>query len=397
MSSATNLWLFFELLARRRNFIVSFVVVLTLIASVTVFIIPKWYEATALMLPPKEMTVPVAGLAALSEVVSVTKGLDLPVLVTPSDVYARMLKSKTITGRVINMFDLQIRYNTDNSFETYDALMDHATFEVTEEGLLSVSVEDKDPQVAADMANAFVDELDRVNREIVLDRARQNRVFIEDRLEQVKTELSKSRHELEEFQLKNKAVDFEQQVRLAVDQAIDLRTSLARIEIELNLKEKTLGRDNAELIDLARRREMYVAQLERLEKRNPDSSFFSLPIADIPGLRGQYEVLYSRVRVGEGLYQVLLEQLEQAKIIEYENSPTISILDRATPPDVKSRPKRTLIVGLTFGFSAFFALLFATFFDYVERLRTVNPENYHRIMMFVSAFFGWLPGVKKHP
>ena len=394
-NSSSNLWLFFELLARRRNFIVSFVVILTIIATVTVFLLPKWYQSTALMLPPKEMTAPVAGLAALSEVVSVTKGLDLPVLVTPSDVYARMLRSRTITGKVIDSFNLQLRYKTDNAEDTYEALMDHAKFNVTDEGLLQVVVEDKDPEIAADMANAFVDELDKVNRHIVSERARENREFIEDRLATVKAELEKSRSDLEAFQEKNKTVDFDQQIHLAVEQAIDLKTSLAKLDIDIMVKEKTLGPDNAELIDLKRRREMYQKQLEQLERKNPDNSYFSLPISDIPGLRGQYEVLYSRVKVGEGLYKVLLEQLENAKIAENEKSSTISVLDRATPADVKSRPRRTLIVGTTFGFSIFFALLFAAIFDYVDRLRAESPENYRRIMMFVDAFFGWIPGVRK--
>ena len=257
-------------------------------------------------------------------------------------------------------------------------------------------VEDKDKDIAAEMANAFVDELDKVNREIVSKRAQQNREFIEDRLAKVKAELEKSRGDLETFQQKYKAVDFDQQVRLAVEQAIDLKTSLARLEIDIMVKEKTLGKDNPELIELERRKQMFRRQLEQLERTNPDSSFFSLPISDIPGLRGQYEVLYSRVKVGEGLYQVLLEQLENAKIAENEKASTISILDRATPSDVKSRPKRTLIVGMTFGFSVFFALLFAALFDYIDRLRTGSPENYRRIMLFVDAFFGWIPGVKKH-
>jgi len=146
---------------------------------------------------------------------------------------------------------------------------------------------------------------------------------------------------------------------------------------------------------LRRRRELVREQLVQLEENNPDSSFFSLPVASIPTLRGQYEEFYSRVRVGESLYRILLEQLEQVKIQENEKTPTISILDRARPPDTKSKPKRTMIVGGTFGLSVIFAVFVAAFLEYLVRLKQRSPEDYVRARYFIDAFFGWLPGVKK--
>ncbi|MFQ6008553.1 MAG: GumC family protein [Candidatus Zixiibacteriota bacterium] len=390
-----NLWYLLEVLAKRRFFIIVFVLLLTLMSLIIALLLPKWYTATALLLPPKDLAVPVPGLTHLSEVVSVTKGLDLPYMVTSSDVYARMLQSRTIAERIIEQFDLKTRFDVDNFKKAYEELMDRSEFKVTDEGLLMISVEDKDPQMAADLANTFVDELDRVNRQIASERVRQNRIFIEERLTQVEKELEAARTEFENFQLKNKAVDFNEQTRLAVEQAIKLKVMLAELEIELKMREKDLAENNTELIELKRRRRHIKDQLQKLEEGNPDSSFFSLPVADIPTLRGQYEVLYSRVRVGESLYKILLEQLEQAKIQESENTPTISVLDRARPPEIKSRPKRLLIVSATFVLSLFLAVFWTILLEYLARLRQNRPEDYARVMMFINAFFGWLPGVKK--
>ncbi len=395
VSSSHNFWLFLEVLAKRKKFILTFVLVLTLLALIISLLLPKWYQASALLLPPKDLTPPLPGLAKLSEVVSLTKGLELPVMVTASDVYARILKSRTITERIIEAFDLQKRYNTKTFKKTYKELLSHTKFTVTEEGLLMISVEDKDPQVAADMANAFIDELDKMNRRIAVERIRQNREFIEERLAQVKEELDSARRDFERFQIENNAIDFEEQIRLAIEQAIQLKVSLAKIDLELKMKENILSKDNPEYLELQRRRKYIQAQLDRLEKENPDSSFFSLPISAIPSLRGQYEVLYSRVKVNESLYKILLEQLEHAKIQESEKTPTLSVLDWAKPPDLKSRPKRSIIVGGTFGFSLLFAILMAACLEYVARLKTASPEDYSRVMLFTQAFFGWLPGVKK--
>ncbi|UCD64509.1 MAG: hypothetical protein JSW34_03485 [Candidatus Zixiibacteriota bacterium] len=390
-----NLWLYLELLAKRRRLIFVIVALATLISVVVSFVLPKWYQASALLLPPKNLSAPIEGLDSWSEVVSVTSGLNLPVRATPSDVYARMLRSRTVTSRVMEQFDLIERYGESNFEEAYLELMEHADFTVSEEGLLVISAEDKDPQMAADMANAFVDELDRVNNEIVADRVNQTREFLRGRLEQVRAELDSSRRELETFQMTNKAVDFDQQTRLAIGQATALKVTLAETELQVRMSELTLGEDNSELIELQRKRAIVKGQLQQLESENVDSSFFSLPVAAIPTLKGQYEVLYSRVRVAEALYHVLLEQTERAKIKEFEKMPTISVLDRAKPPTMRSRPQRSLIVGVTFGLSVILAVFLAAVVEYFTRLKSASPDDYGRAVLFAEAFFSWLPGVKR--
>jgi capsule polysaccharide export protein KpsE/RkpR len=393
-NTSNNLWLLLEVLARRRTLIVSLVLVATLAAVGVSLVLPQWYEANALLLPPKDTTIPIGGLSQLAEVVSVVEGLNLPLMVTPSDLYARMLRSRTVAEHIIDMFDLKSRYQTQNMTETYLALTLHSRFEVTEEGLLSISVEDRDPSVAADITNAFVAELDQLNRRISSGRAHRNRQFIEERVNQVKTQLDSARSEFVEFQMTHKAVDFDEQTRLAVEQAISLKVSLSTLDIDLRMKEHILGPDNPELVEKRRHRDVIKQELEILEKGNGDSSFFSLPIAAVPGLKGQYEVLYSRVGVNERLYAILLEQLEQAKLAENENLPTVSVLDYATPPEVRSRPQRSLIVLATFLITLMAALLLAAVLEYFRRMREGNPEDYDRAMYVVRAFLGWLPGVR---
>ncbi len=392
--STNNFWLFLELLARRRTLIVAFVLLATVMSVVVTLVLPKWYEARALLLPPKDVTLPSPGAGRLAEVVSVTRGLNLPVMVTPSDVYARMLKSRTIADEIIDRFDLRTLYEQDNFVETYDLLMERSSFQVTEEGLLEVAVEDKDPERAAAMANAFVQVLDSINREIVTERVRQNRQFVQERLDQAQAELDSARATFREFQMQHKTIDFDEQTRLAIDQAAQLKSDLAALEIDIKMLEQTLGTENRQLRQLKQKRELIREQLRQLESENPDNSYFSLPVSEIPTLRGQYEMLYSRVKVSESIHRMLLEQLEEVKYQEQEKTPTISVLDRAKPPEVKSRPRRRLIVISTFVLSIIVAILLAAVVDYVSRMRTTSPENYRRVRMFLAAWFGWLPGVK---
>lgn len=387
--------LLLDILSRHSRFILLFVGVVTLSAILISLILPKWYKATATLLPPKHITVPVGGLSKFSEVTSVTSGLELPVLVTPSDVYARMLKSRTIADSVMKKFELYEKYDTYNFDEAYEVLMSNSEFKVTAEGLLTVSVEDKDPKLAADLANAFVDELDKVNRQIASERAKHNREFIEERLEQVKGDLDTARALFQKFQMENRAIDFDEQTRLATERAVDLKVKQAEIDLELDLASQEMGQDNPKVVALKRKKKIIAEQIEKLEYENPDSSFFSVPISKIPALRGQYEMLYSQVRVNETLYELLLGQREQAKIQVSENSPTISVLDAARPPSIRSRPQRTLIVVTTFALSLIVAVFSSATVDYLSRIREYNPEQYRTIEAFLVSYLGWLPGIRK--
>ncbi len=391
----SNVWLFLEVLAKRRTLIISIVLLATITSVVIAMTLPLWYKTEALLLPPKNISSALAGSSRFSEAFSITSGLNLPVLTTPNDLYARMLKSKSVTKKVIEKFNLHEYYMTQSFEETYDALMYHTIIRVTEEGLLSVSVEDKSPQMAADITNSFVEALDEVNRGIIADRISQTKDFVESRLAQVLTDLDSARFALQAFQMKYKTVDFDEQTRLAIDQAVQLKIKLAELELNVKMSEISLGSNNAKLVDLQRQKEIIKEQLYNLETSNADSSFFSLPVASIPSLKGEFEKLFSKVKVSEALYQVLLEQREQAKMKEFEKMPTLSVLDKADVPQLKSRPKRTFIVlGSVVG-SFFFAIFLAVLLEYFRKLEEKSPEDYNRALHFLSAYFGWLPGVTK--
>jgi len=393
--SNTNVWVFLELLARRRGLIFTLVFLVTVAAAVISLLLPEWYTATALLLPPPDESTR-GGLSALAEIATYTGGVRLPGLVTPNDVYARMLRSRRISDRIIEKFNLRDSYGASSATAVYLVLADRTAVGVTDEGLLSVSVEDRDPQTAADMATAYVEELIALNRELLSTTAREKREFIEERLAAVRRQLDSARQALESFQLEHRTVNLDQQARLALDQAVELKVDQANLELDIQMSEKTLGRQHPDLVTKRDRLGLINQQLSRLEwGGSNDSSFFSVPISAIPGLRGQYESLFARVRVNESLYETLLELYEQARIQEQESSPTIAVLDWPRVPDVRSRPQRTIIVLAAFVCSLIGAIFLAAWLEFVGRMRDTRNEDYERLMVFARAFFGWVPGIKR--
>ncbi len=391
-----NLWRLLEIIALRIKFIVIFVLTVTILSAVTAFILPKYYRARVLLLPPKDEQLKLGQGAGIQDYVSITSGLALPVRATPTDIYARILKSRSIADRVIEANKLKEHYGMKSVVDVLSRLEDRSDFRVTDEGLLEISFSDRNPQKAADVANSYAAELDRLNREVTSARARTTRDFIGNRLIEVARELDSARSALRVFQSRHKAIDLDQQTQLAIQSAVNLKVALAENEIELNLKEQSLSSSHPDVITLKRRVEQIREQISSLEFGAKDSSFLNLPVSEVPLLKGQLAELTSRVQVSEALFQILTEQFEQAKIQEKMDTPTISVLDPAYPPELPYRPQKKIIVAVAAALALILAIFFALILDYLENLRNKAPEDYHRAALFFNTLLGWIPGVRKY-
>ncbi len=394
--SEFNLWKILEVMARRRKFIISFILGLTILSIVISLILPKWYEAKALMLPPKDEGFKLGWSgSSVDELVSLTSGIQLPVMATATDVYARIFESRLLADRVIRANDLNEYYEMDFGDDLFNRIEEQSDFRVTPEGLLEIKYEAKDAQKASDIVNSFIYEMDVLTRELAADRAKVVREFLEIRKGEVATELDSARNQLQLFQSENRAIDLDRQTQLAIETAVGLKVKLAQSEIDLSVKENTLSGNHPEVINLRSEVKEIKAQISRLEFGGADSSYFNLPVANVPILKIKYAELSSRVKVSETLFQILTEQYEQARIQEKMNTPTISVIDRASPPKLPVRPQKKLIVIGTFLISLILALFISLLFNYFDLLRVKAPDDYERAKFFMVTIFGWLPGVKK--
>jgi tyrosine-protein kinase Etk/Wzc len=393
-TSTNNFWRLLEVLARRRGLIIGLTLAGTAIAVVVAFLLPIWFTASATLMPPSDVP-RVAGLADLAQIDVLSGGTRVPGMITQNDVYARMLGSRRVSDAIIEKHGLRERYGSSTKTALYKDLADHVTMRVTDEGMLNILVEDHEPQVAAAIATSYVEELIKLNRDLMSTAAREKREFIEARLTETEIKLKQARQDLQRFQLENRAVNFDEQTRLAVDQAVQLKVTEAALELDIDMDSRQLGEDNPSLQDKRQRLTIVRDQLKQLEWGGADSSFFSMPVSAVPGLKGQYESLLTLVRVSESQFQTLLELLEQARIQEKEEGPTIAVLDWPDVPDLRSRPQRSLIVIGVFVCTLMLAAVLAMFLEYVRRLREEQSADYERLMFVASAFLGWLPGVRR--
>ncbi len=370
-----NLWTMLLVLARRKKFIIGLVMICTLGAVATVLLLPKWYRAKTSILPSQHDQL--SGLTGnFAQYALSSTGFDLPIMATPSDVYATMLNSETVSRAVTEELNLLEYFELDSFQKCHLYLKDNVQVSVTPEGIVEIYCLDKDPQMSANIANAYIEKLDLLNRQVKAAKASSDREFIYHRLDSTKTQLENARDRLLTFQTENKAVDLVSQKNLAIAAASELKTQLALANIDREVKLKTLSLSHPAVQSLDEKIKQFQNQLRSLETGDDNTSYLSLPLSDIPQLTIRLAVLQADLELQEKVYSLLTELYEEARIKEQKDTPTIAILEKAYPPDLKYKPKRSLIVAMTFFGSLCLAIFIALFADYMENLRRTSPADF---------------------
>ena len=342
--------------------------------------LPNIYLSTARILPPQErqssissMIGGLGGLAALAGV-SVEGGSSL--------LYVSMLKSRTISDAIIQRFDLMTLNGWSSRFIAYKALDRMVTVGFGKDGVIAISVENKDPELASKIANAYVEELKNLNVSLNLNSAGRERLFLENRLALVKSDLTKAEDLLKDFQEKNKAIRIDAQANAIIDAIAKLKGELASKEVELGVLISSQTEQNPQVIALREGISQIKTQISRLE-RSPDSKDVSrdifLATSEVPELGIQYARLLRNFKIQETLFELLTKQYEIAKINEAKNTSTLQILDEAVAADRKSKPKRSLIVILVTFAAVFFAVLYSFIKEYRKRMSSEDRKLWGEI------------------
>ncbi len=301
------------------------------------YLMPSWYRATAVLLPPEEnddmaMSLPIARL--LSRVPTFT---GVTRYYTPSDLYKAILQSRTVQEPVIDEFKLGGVYRTKTAEKTLKVFRRHTRFALAPDGTISLSVEDRSPRRAADLTNALVRELDRFNIEKRNFQARRSRVFLDRRVADTDSLLRKGEADLRAYQERRHIVAPPQIETANLGPVADVLARRMALEVRLQVLRSYLNEDNEEVRQLR-------MELEKLKGQ----------IGSLPQIETELGRLMRDVRVFQQVYLLLTSQLEDARFREAMDTPTVTVLDPALPPERKVRPVRwlwgiagALVAGLT--------------------------------------------------
>lgn len=340
------------MLERKYTIIVATVIGL-LVATVLVLLIHPVFTSKAVIMPPQQGQSSAALVSQLGSLASLT-GLGGGALKDPNDLYLAILQSNTIADALIKRLNLQAVYHTAKLSQARLKLAGNSKFVSDKGGMISIEVKDEDPHRAAQIANAYVDELHAINSRLIIGEASVRRLFFSQQLALEKDRLTDAEIALRQTEEQTGAVNPAGQTGVVIGQVAQLQSQIISREVQLDALHTSSTDQNPDVIRLNTELESLRQQLRDLESlhkdRKPgDISLSSRVLAEdqIAFLRKQRDVQYHTL-----IFDLIARQFEAARLDEAKAAPVIQMLDPAEPPDRKSGPFRALwtLVGGVLGF-----------------------------------------------
>ena len=375
------------LLARRKRMIAYLTGGATFLAIAVSLLLPKTYTATTRLLAPQKPQSAAAAVLAQLNPLAASLGSGARVQ-SPADLYAALLRSRFVADDLVQRFDLRKLYGTKTLVDARDKLADRSTFRVTREGVIEVSVEDRDPKRAAEIANAYVEALQRLTQVLAVTEASQRRLFYERELLSARDRLSDAEVALKETQERTGLIQLDEQAKALIQSAAALRALITAKEVQVRRMRLFATEQNPDLQGAEQELSGLRAQLAIQERKGTgESGDVQIATAKVPAAGLEYVRRLRDVKYSEAIFELLAKQFEAAKLDEANDAAIIQIIDKAVTPEKKSGPKRAQIVLVTAFLSFAFALSWALGQAYYEQQRK-DPEKAARLHLVRTYMLG---------
>jgi uncharacterized protein involved in exopolysaccharide biosynthesis len=273
---------------------------------------------------------------------------------TPNDMYVAMFRSRTVEDAMVQHFSLMQEYHAKFSSDARKVFEKRATVDGSgKDGLIRISVEDRDPRHAADIANGYVDQFRLQSQHLAITEASQRRLFFEQQLEQAKDNLANAEEAMKETEQKTGVIQLDSQARALIESAASLRAQVAAKEVQLQGMRTYATGENSQVVQAQQELDSMRAQLAKLGgSEDSASGGLIVPKGQVPEAGLEYVRKLREVKYNETIFDILARQFEVAKLDEAKQGALIQVIDSAVPPDKRSFPKRGLIVifGILIGF-----------------------------------------------
>lgn len=352
---------------KRRKTIVAIAAGGFVLTVLFAFTRPYVYLSTTSLMPPDNSS-PYGNMLSLMSGSSSAAGLASEALGlnSPGELFIAILESRNVQDGLISRFNLIHEYHAKDIVGARKALASSSTIhEDVKSGIISISTTAHTPQLAAQLAAGYVQELNRVMTTDSTSSARRERIFLEGRLSDIKKDLDDSSLALSQFSTKSKTFDIADQGRSMLEEGSRLEAELIEGRSQLAALQQTYSEDNV-MVKAAQAR---VAELQREinvmggtsggnDAADTGSSIYP-PVSALPRLGLTYYDLERRVKVDEALWEALTKEYEMARVEEAKEIPTVRVLDAADIPLRRIAPRHMVIVALGTLLSLILALIYA--------------------------------------
>lgn len=374
---------FLVVIVKYRWFLFLFIFIISAGATTYALLATKWYKSSASVLPAEKTDFlgSIGGLSSIVKSFSPSKGLAALTGNSETDRFIAILKSATLTDDVVKRFKIREEYEMEDAYyeNVVKAFNNNLEIVVADEGNLVITVYDKDPQKAADIANYMITKLNEMNTELSVTNAKANREFIEKRYNENTTLIDSLENQMKDFLQKYGVIAVPEQLEATVKAMADIYSQLAQKELELSVMKRTYGDDSP----FTNQAEIAVEEMKKkIEMINSgqglseDGVNLLIPFKKAPGLGNKYFKIYRDLEIQYKILELVQPMYEQAKVEEFRNTPSVLILDYAGPADRKARPKGSLYFVISLFGSVFFGLLIVFSLEGLKKIKSVAPDKY---------------------
>jgi len=377
-SDSLNMIDYLEVLFKHRYLIIISTLLAFIISIVVSLLLPNIYSSTTRILPPQQdqslMGMMFGQMGGTSGLASELLGKG-----SPADLYVGILNSEAVLDPIIDKFNLIEKYERKFRIDTYNVLEKNVDISAgKKDGIISITVMDKNPKLAASIANAFVEELEKLMLKLNITGAGHNISFLENRLSKAKVDLARAEENFKVFQAKNMALDVAEQTKGTIKGIADLTAQVAVEEVKLVTLQRSMTDTSQEVKNQKSIVSNLKAQISHFESKKKGGIIPS--VGSVPALGQEYVRLMREFKTQETLVELLTKQYEMSKFAGAKDVAGIQVIQKATLPDKKSKPKRASIV-LVSTFMVCIGSIFAAFLlEYLKHMPTEDCERLKKIL-----------------
>lgn len=370
------------ILARRKRLIFGFTFTASVVAVVVALVLPQYFTASALLLPPSQGSS--VGAAMLGQVSSTalaslaSSGLGLK---SSSDMYVSLIRSRTVEDAVIQKYNLANDYHTKTLDDTRAKFERESLVAAgVKDGLIRISVEARTPARAAELANGYVEQFRKLISTLAITEAAQRRVFFEEQMTQAKDNLTKSEEQLKRTELSTGAIQLGGQTVALIQSAAALRGEIAAQEVKIQAMRSFAAEDNPELKEAQDQLSALKSQLVKLSGTGTSGDDIIMVKGQVPQASLDYARSLRDVRYYETVFELVAKQLEVARMDEARQGPLFQVVDSAIPPQKHSSPHRSIIVILSFFGSLIASMLWVLIGDRWTKARSSGNVKFQLLL-----------------
>jgi capsular polysaccharide biosynthesis protein len=316
-------------------------------------------------------------------------------LKNPSDTFLGMLKSRTLVDRVIVNQGLHKLYKRKNMTKTREVVSHAAKITAAKDGFITIEYTYSDPRVAANIANAFVSELDKLNATVAISEAARRRLFYEKQIKEASVSLTQAEAAMKQTQQKTGWFEFGGfDVSMApggggsggarinssiLIKADEIRTQINIKELDLASKRAYMTEQNPEYVRSLATLAALKANLTKLQGK-PDGSDgdVKVSVSQLSDTGFSYMHQLRQLKYQQALLELYSKQFELAKMDEAKESSLVQVVDKALPPEERSAPKRAEMMVIATLIALAISIMLAFIMNALDTAKQ-KPESAERL------------------